>query len=142
MLDVLAGGLQTTVQDRGRVGLRHLGVGSAGALDGYSLRVANLLVGNDADAAVLEITLQGPRLRLREAARIAITGADIEARVDDVVLPGWRPIDLPAGTELALGPCRRGARAYLAFAGGVQVAPVLGSASTDLRAGFGGLEGR
>jgi antagonist of KipI len=142
MIDVLAGGLQTTVQDRGRVGLRHLGVGVAGALDGYSLRVANLLVGNDIDAAALEITLQGPRLRLRHAARIAITGADIDARADGIALPGWRPIALPAGCELAFGPCRRGARAYLALAGGVRVASVLGSASTDLRAGFGGLDGR
>jgi biotin-dependent carboxylase-like uncharacterized protein len=141
-IDVLAGGLQTTVQDLGRFGHRHLGVGVAGALDGYSAHVANLLVGNDATAALLEIALQGPRLHLPRAVRIAITGADIDAHVGGVALPGWRPIDLPAGSELVFGPCRRGARAYLAIAGGVQVAHVLGSASTDLRASFGGHDGR
>jgi len=141
-LTVLAGGLQTTVQDLGRSGHRHLGIGVAGALDAHSLRIGNLLVGNDAGAAALEVTLQGPRLKFGRAVRIAITGADLEAQCDGVALPGWRPIVLPAGCELVLGPCRRGARAYLAIAGGVDVAPVLGSRGTDLRAGFGGLEGR
>jgi KipI family sensor histidine kinase inhibitor len=141
-IQVLAGGLQTTVQDLGRVGHRHLGVGVAGALDAYSARVGNLLVGNAEDAALLEIALQGPRLRFAHAARIAITGADIDVHAGGLALPGWRPIVLPAGTELVLGPCRRGARAYLAIAGGVDVERILGSASTDLRAGFGGFEGR
>jgi KipI family sensor histidine kinase inhibitor len=141
-VEVLAGGMQTTVQDLGRVGWRHLGVGGAGALDGYSARIANLLVGNDENAALLEITLSGPRLRFSHPVRIAITGADIDARVDGVALPGWRPIALPAGSELVFGGCRRGARACLAIAGGLRVAPVLGSAGTDLRAGFGGQDGR
>jgi biotin-dependent carboxylase-like uncharacterized protein len=141
-LEILAGGLQTTVQDLGRFGYRHLGVGVAGALDGYSARVANLLAGNPENSAVLEIALQGPRLRFQHAARVAITGADIDAQAGGIAIPGWRHVDLPAGCELVLGPCRRGARAYLAIAGGVQVNNVLGSASTDLRAGFGGLDGR
>jgi antagonist of KipI len=141
-ITVLASGLQTSVQDAGRFGHRHLGVGTAGALDGYSLRVGNLLVGNVENSAALEITLGGPRLRFDRAVRIAITGADIDAQADGVAIPSWRPTELPAGCELALGACRRGARAYLAIAGGLQVPAVLGSASTDLRAGFGGLEGR
>lgn len=141
-LDVLASGLQTTVQDLGRFGYRHLGVGVAGALDDYSARVGNLLVGNPENSAMLEITLQGPRLRFQQAVRIAITGAELDAHADGIAIPGWRPVDLPAGCDLVLGHCRRGARAYLAIAGGVQVTPVLGSASTDLRAGFGGLDGR
>jgi KipI family sensor histidine kinase inhibitor len=136
-VEVLAPGLQTTLQDPGRIGFRHLGVGTAGALDDYSLRVANLLAGNAQHAAALEITLQGPRLRLHRALRIAITGADIDAHVDGVAIPGWRPVDLPANSELVLGPCRRGARAYLAVAGGFEAEAILGSASTDLRAGFG-----
>ncbi len=139
---VLAPGLLTTVQDLGRPGHRHLGVGIAGALDDFSARVANRLVGNDDNAALLEMTLQGPRLRFERATRIALTGADIDARVGDGVLPGWRPILLPAGSELVLGPCRRGVRAYLAMAGGIDVPRVLGSASTDLRAGLGGVQGR
>jgi antagonist of KipI len=86
--------------------------------------------------------LQGPRLRFHQAARIAITGADVGAHADGIAIPGWHQVDLPGGCELAIGACRHGARAYLAIAGGVQVAAVLGSASTDLRAGFGGVEGR
>lgn len=141
-VQVLTLGLLTTVQDSGRHGLRHLGVGCAGALDAFSLQIANLLVGNNAGAAALEITLAGPRLRFEGAARIALCGADIDAHVGELALPGWRPIDLPAQTELAIGHCRHGARAYLAIAGGIDVPPVLGSASTDLRGGFGGLDGR
>ena len=139
---MLAPGLLTTVQDPGRSGSRHLGVGSAGALDAYSHAIANLLVGNTIDAPTLEITLAGPRLRLDQPMRIAICGADIDAHVGDIAVPGWRPVWLPANTTLSLGACRRGARAYLAVAGGVVVPSVLGSASTDLRGGFGGFRGR
>jgi biotin-dependent carboxylase-like uncharacterized protein len=141
LVAVKAGAL-TTVQDLGRRGFRHLGVGAAGALDTYSLQVANLLVRNKRGAAGLEITLSGPTLRFEKSATIAITGASIDAAIDGVALAGWRPIDVPAGSELKFGACRDGARSYLAIAGGVSVAAVLGSASTDLRAGFGGLEGR
>ena len=141
-LTVLAGGLQTSVQDLGRFGYRHLGVGVSGALDGYSLRVANALVGNPPSSSALEITLAGPRLRFDRAARIAITGAEIDAHVEGVAIPGWRTIDLPRGCELFLGACRRGARAYLAVAGGIEVPMIMGSASTDVRGGFGGHAGR
>ncbi len=139
---VLAPGLLTTLQDGGRRGWRHLGVGTAGALDPFSHAVANRLVGNARDAVTMEISLQGPRLRFDRPARIALCGADIEAAADDTALPGWRHIDLLAGSTLALGRCRRGARAYLAIAGGFAVPSVLGSASTDLRGGFGGMRGR
>lgn len=139
---VLAPGLLTTLQDGGRHGWRHLGVGSAGALDGFSHAVANRLVGNAADAPTLEITLNGPSLRFDRAARIAICGAEIDAVADGAGLPGWRRIDLATGTTLAFGACRRGARAYLAVAGGFAAPRVLDSASTDLRGGFGGARGR
>ena len=141
-LQVITGGLQTTVQDLGRTGFRHLGVSAAGALDSYSARIANLLVGNAETSPLLEITLHGPRLRVPDPVRIAITGADIDAQADGIPISGWRTVDLPAGCNLVLGPCRRGARAYLAIAGGIMVPAVLGSASTDLRARFGGLDGR
>lgn len=141
-LRVLAPGALTTVQDGGRHGYRHLGVGSAGALDAYSHAVANLLVGNRRDAAALEITLAGPRVRFERAARIAVCGAEFDARCDGHAIPAWRPVAIPAGMTLALGACRQGARAYLAIAGGVDVPTVLGSASTDLRGGFGGMDGR
>lgn len=141
-IEVLSPGLLTTVQDAGRFGLRALGVGSAGAADAYSARVANALVGNAAAEALLEITLSGPRLRFERGARIALAGADIEAAIGDVALPGWRPVVVPAGAELRLGGCRRGVRAYLAIEHGLRIDPVMGSASTDLRGGFGGVAGR
>lgn len=134
-------GLLTTVQDDGREGRRHLGVGQAGALDAWSHAVANVLVGNLPGAAALEVTLAGPRLRFEQAARIALCG-DIDARVDAIPVPAWRPMAVPGGATLSLGACRHGARAYLAVAGGIRVPDVLGSASTDLRGGFGGLAGR
>lgn len=139
---VLSPGLLTTVQDAGRGGHRHLGVGQAGALDGLSHALANRLVGNRAGCATLEITLHGPRLRFDRAARIALCGARIDAHVEHAGIPAWRPVDLPAGSVLDLGACRSGARAYLAIAGGFAVPAVLGSLGTDLRGGFGGMRGR
>jgi biotin-dependent carboxylase-like uncharacterized protein len=141
-LQVLSPGLLTTLQDGGRPGFRHLGVGSAGAADPYSLRVANRLVGNPPGAAALEITLAGPRLRFGRSVLIALCGGAIDAACDGSALPGWRPIHLPVGAELQLGAVRRGCRSYLAIAGGLAVAPLLGSRSTDLRGRFGGWQGR
>jgi len=100
------------------------------------------LVGNVRDAALLEVALTGPTLRLRRATTIALCGATIDAHADGVALPGWRPVALPAGSVLVLGACRRGARACVAFDGGIDVPRVLGGRGTDLRGGFGGFEGR
>jgi antagonist of KipI len=140
--EVLAPGALTTLQDRGRVGSRALGVGVAGALDPYSSAVANLLVGNSVDAATLEITLTGPRLLLSHATRIALCGGDFDMRIDGAPIPGWRRISVPAGATIAIGGCRRGARGWLAIAGGFLAPSRLASLSTDLRGGFGGIEGR
>ena len=145
-MHVLAPGLLTTVQDRGREGWRHLGVARAGVLDAASAALANHLVGNHASAATLELTLQGPTVQLPQTTRIALCGAMVAAQFEDTTgqrttIPGGRPIDLPEGT-LRLGALHRGARAWLAIAGGIDVPSVLGSRSTDLRGGFGGLEGR
>ncbi len=139
---VLAPGLLTTIQDLGRPGSRHLGVGSAGALDPYSHSVANLLAGNATNAPTLEMTLVGPRLAFERSAVIALCGAQFDASIDGGAIPLWRRILIPAGATLECGACRLGARAYLAVGGGFEVDAVLGSASTDLRAGFGGLGGR
>ena len=141
-IEVLAAGLATTVQDLGRRGFAALGAGATGAADTYSMRISNLLAGNLQSDAALEISLLGPTLRFIDAARVAITGADIYAQCDGKALAGWRGIDLPAGSELQLGGCRRGARSYLAVLGGVQTPLVLGSRATDLRGGFGGVDGR
>lgn len=142
MIEVLRPGLQTSVQDGGRSGLRHLGVGEAGAADRGALQLANRLLGNALDAAALEITLTGPTLRFTSAAWVALAGADIEAHCNQRALNGGRPFRVPAGARLTLGRCRRGARSYLAVAGGLLVEPVMGSASTDLGGGFGGHCGR
>ena len=143
---VLRPGPLTTVQDSGRIGWRHLGVGRAGALDPDAAALANALVGNPPDAAVLELTLQGPTLALDVPVRVALCGAAVEARFEDARgrtahVPGGRPVALPAGI-LRLGALRGGARAWMAIAGGIDVPPVLGSRSTDLRGGFGGMAGR
>lgn len=142
MIDVEAPGLLTTVQDLGRWGYQHLGLGPCGVMDADAARIANLLVGNDPGAAVLEITLAGPRLVLESGAWIAWTGAPSAVTLNETGLPGWRPAWAPAGSRLSWGGLYRGCRSYLAVGGGIEVPLVLGSRSTDLRAGIGGLEGR
>jgi len=145
-LHVLHGGGLTTVQDLGRSGWRHLGVARAGALDTAQAALANRMVGNPSDAAVLELTLRGPTLAFDRPIRIALCGAWIDAsfegsRARTSAVPCGRPVALPAGT-LTLGTIRAGLRAWLAIAGGIDVPQVLGSRSTDLRGGFGGIDGR
>jgi len=148
-IEVLSPGPLTTVQDLGRSGWRHLGVALAGALDPLAASVANRLVGNPDNAAVLECTLHGPVLRLRRPMQIALCGAEAqagfvpEADTASTTRPVHfgRPVTLPAGT-LRLGGFSGGIRAWLAFAGGLSVPRVLGSRSTDLKSGFGGLDGR
>lgn len=136
-IEVIKPGLLSTVQDGGRIGHARLGVAPSGAMDVPALRLANALVGNAADAAALELTLLGPVLHFPHEALIAITGAEIDVRADAAALPMWRPVYLPAGTLLKVGSMRQGARSYIAFAGGLQAAHCLGSASVDTNAGIG-----
>lgn len=139
---VIEGGLLTTVQDLGRPGYQALGVSPAGAADEYAFRLANWAVGNPPGAAALEITLIGPRLFFPEEAMVVITGADLGPVLDGQPFPMWVATTVPAGSTLAFTGGSRGCRAYLAVAGGIDVPPVLGSRSTDVLGGFGGLEGR
>lgn len=139
---VLTPGWLSSVQDAGRSGHAAIGVGVAGAMDGTALRLANALVDNGANAAAIEITLRGPRLRFETDALIALTGATIDARCGAQAIPAWRPVAIGAGGELEFGDMRRGARAYLAVAGGIDVAQVLGSRSTDINAALGPFNGR
>jgi antagonist of KipI len=141
-MKVIKPGLLTTVQDSGRLGLQHLGVVPGGAMDPVALLLANALVGNERDAAALEITVLGPELQLESDALIALCGAEFEARAGGKPLPMNRPVLLRKGVVLACGRAVRGSRAYLAAAGGIAVPPVLGSRSTFLPARFGGLAGR
>jgi KipI family sensor histidine kinase inhibitor len=146
-LEVLEPGLLTTIQDLGRRGHRRLGVCWAGALDTPAARAANALVGNAAGEAVLECTLAGPRLRFLCPRHFAVTGADLGAVLHRHDLGAWevplgRRVLARPGNELAFTERRGGCRAYLAFAGGLAVPLVLGSRSTDLGSGFGGVDGR
>ncbi|MBB3040242.1 biotin-dependent carboxyltransferase family protein [Nocardioides soli] len=136
-LHVLATGPLVTVQDRGRHGLAHLGVPRAGALDVPAADLANRLVGNHADAAVLEVLLGGLRLRAGTGCWIAVTGALAPLTVGGSARAHARAEWLPAGATLSLGTPVAGVRSYLAVGGGVAVTPVLGSRSTDTLAWVG-----
>jgi biotin-dependent carboxylase-like uncharacterized protein len=136
------GGVATTVQDAGRFHLYHLGMPPSGAFDGYSFRAANLLVGNDEGAAVLEATFNGPTLEFDQDAVVAITGAELPARLDGEDVPLWTAFAVHAGQVLSFDFLRAGARAYIAVAGGIDVPVVFGSRSTYTLCAVGGLEGR
>ena len=141
-LHVVKPGLLTTVQDEGRWGWQHLGVPVAGPMDATAFRLANRLVGNGPEAAGLEITLVGPELRLDTDAVLALTGAELDAMLDDRPMPRLVAVAAAAGSTLRFGQRRRGARAYLAVRGGIDVEPVAGSRATGLAARFGPLGGR
>jgi biotin-dependent carboxylase-like uncharacterized protein len=141
-VEILEPGLATTVQDRGRPGHYDVGIPPSGALDLYSALAANLLVGNDEDAAVLEAAYLGPRLRFTAPAVIAVTGATMPVTVDDEPVPQWQSLEVAEGAVLGFGYLEAGARAYIAVAGGVDVPAVLGSRSTYGLGAFGGFEGR
>jgi biotin-dependent carboxylase-like uncharacterized protein len=141
-IEVIDGGFFTTVQDLGRYGYQRYGVPVSGAMDLFALRVANLLVGNPQSAAALEITLAGPQLRFLADAVVVITGADLQPQIDDRPVPTWRPFAAPDGAVLSFGAARDGLRAYLGIAGGIDVPVVLGSRSTFVKGGIGGVEGR
>ncbi len=141
-LNIIRPGLMTTLQDTGRHGYQKIGVIPSGAMDLYSLRLANILVGNDENEAALEITLTGPTIEFTADVLIAITGGDFQPVIDGQKVPMLRPVAVKAGAILRFGSSRIGCRAYLAVAGGYDVPPVMGSKSTYLRAGFGGMDGR
>jgi antagonist of KipI len=141
-LRVAKPGFFSTIQDRGRFGFAHLGISPAGAADALSLRIANLLVGNDHYAPALEMTLVGASLEFEDSAIIAISGAKCECTAGQNTIPANEAIELPAGAVLQCGSTTGGARNYLAIQGGFDVPIVMGSASTDVRGRFGGFEGR
>lgn len=139
---VLDPGLYTTIQDLGRYGSQQYGVIVSGAMDSYSLRIANLLVGNKEEEGALEITLFGTKLKFESDQLIAITGGDLLATIDGESAPMWRPVLIRKGSVLQFKSAVKGCRAYVAFAGGIAVPEVMGSKSTYVRAGIGGFQGR
>jgi biotin-dependent carboxylase-like uncharacterized protein len=137
MIAVVKAGLLTTVQDLGRPGFAHLGVARSGALDQPALVLANRLVGNLDTAAGLETTLTGASLRAESAVTVAVTGAPARLTVDGAPADFGAAVTVPAGSLLEIGVASSGVRSYLAVAGGITVAPVLGSRSTDTLSGLG-----
>ncbi|KJY18743.1 MULTISPECIES: biotin-dependent carboxyltransferase family protein [Streptomyces] len=134
---VVRPGALTTVQDRGRPGHAHLGVPRSGALDTAAYALANRLLGNPPDAAVLETTLDGVSLRAAALTVVVVTGAPCPVRISGRPVAWGAPVGLPAGAELEVGRAESGLRSYVAVRGGIAVAPVLGSRSTDLLSGLG-----
>ncbi len=139
---VLSAGLHDTVQDRGRFGYQALGFSPAGAMDRRSAAIANLLLGNPVQAAVLECAFEGPRLLFERPAVVCLAGASTEARLDGVPLEPYAARAVEAGQTVEVGRAVTGAYAYLAVAGGVDVPSAMGSRSTSAVCGLGGLEGR
>jgi antagonist of KipI len=139
---VVEPGPLTTVQDLGRYGFQQFGVPVSGALDEYSSRAANLLVGNAEDAALLEITFMGPKFEVLAAAAIAVTGAEIPILLNGRPQETWEAFSVRQGDTLVFKSARSGVRAYLAVSGGIDVPEVMGSRSTYLGAKLGGFQGR
>jgi antagonist of KipI len=142
VIHVQAPGLFTTVQDLGREGFGPMAVSPSGAADSVSLRVGNRLVGNAEGAAALEMTLLGGSFLFPQGAIVALTGSDFGATLDATRIECWKPVEISPGQTLSLGPTRSGSRCYLCVRGGIAVKPFLGSASTHILSGLGGLDGR
>jgi antagonist of KipI len=141
-LEILSPGPLTTVQDLGRYGFGRYGVPPSGALDSFSLRVANLLVGNPETEAGLEITLMGLKVRVLTDLVVALCGGDLQPHLNDKPFDMWCSGIVKKGDTLFLKAARTGCRAYLAVGGGISLAPVLASKSTNLASKFGGYQGR
>ena len=139
---VLAPGPFTTVQDTGRIGFRHMGIPVSGALDSFSGRVANMLVGNAEDCALLESTIVGPQLAILSEADIALTGAEMNAKLNYTPIETWKTIRVVPGDVLTLGQVKHGCRGYLAVSGGIAVPEIMGSRSTYAGGKLGGYKGR
>ncbi|HEY3067113.1 MAG TPA: biotin-dependent carboxyltransferase family protein [Methylomirabilota bacterium] len=142
MITIVDPGPQTTVQDLGRPGHLRYGIPPSGPMDRTAFVLGNRLVANADGAAGLECTLVGPRFRTDAPCAIAVTGADVPVTVNDANVPTWTTIPLAAGDTVRVGAARAGVRAYVTFAGGLDIPRVLGSSATYLRGRLGGVEGR
>lgn len=139
---VLIPGALTTVQDLGRFGYQRFGIGVSGVMDEAAARAANYLVGNDPNAALLEMTVAGAKLEFLSPCQIALAGADMGALLNGEPAPRGRTLNIAAGDILQLGFIKNGCRAYLAFGGGIDVPVVMNSRSTNLKCALGGFNGR
>lgn len=142
MIRIAKPGLLTTVQDLGRPGYQQYGIVVGGALDSFAARVVNLCVGNDDNAALLEMAQTGPEIAFDRDALMAWGGGDFDPRIGGQPVPRDRPVRVAAGETVSFGPARAGLRAWMAIAGGIDVPLVMGSRTTYRRAGIGGHHGR
>jgi biotin-dependent carboxylase-like uncharacterized protein len=141
-VNVIKPGLSTTVQDLGRPGYYHIGIPLSGAMDRLAAKAANWLVGNKEGAAVLEAVFMGPELKFTEEATVAVTGAELPPKVDGEVRDTWTSFKVKKGQTLSFDFLKKGARAYIAISGGIDVPVVLGSRSTYALGALGGFKGR
>jgi biotin-dependent carboxylase-like uncharacterized protein len=141
-IEIIEPGLGSTVQDLGRPGYYNVGIPPSGALDLRSALVANLLVGNDDGAALIESPYMGPKLRFTDPTVVAVTGGRMDVKLNGQDVPQWESFEVAAGDELSFGYLQEGARIYIAVAGGIDVPAVLGSRSTYAIGAFGGFSGR
>lgn len=141
-IEVTTGGLSTTVQDAGRPGQYAIGMPPSGAMDQFSYRIGNLLVGNDERAASLEATYIGPTLRFTDDRVVAVTGATAPLTLNGEPMPLWQSFAVRQGDVLSFGMIEAGARPYVAVSGGIDVPEYLGSRSTYTLTGIGGYDGR
>lgn len=141
-ITILNPGMLTSVQDLGRIGYQQYGVSVSGVMDPRSASIANILVDNDEGEAVLECTMMGPHLRFDAPNIIAITGGDLGATLDGQSIDTYRAVPVNAGQTLRFTMLRTGCRAFVAFAGGLDIPVVMGSRSTDMKAKIGGYQGR
>jgi antagonist of KipI len=135
-------GMMSTIQDRGRTGYRAYGMTVSGVMDRYASNMANILAGNDPEAAVVEMTMRGARFKFPHEAYVAVCGADMQGKLNGSKIKNWSGFYVPATSELTFDYAVTGCRAYLAFRGGIGVPQVMGSRSTYLRARLGGYQGR
>ncbi|MCK8816902.1 biotin-dependent carboxyltransferase family protein [Natroniella sulfidigena] len=141
-LKIIKAGPMTTIQDLGRFGYMKYGMPTAGAVDQYAFKIANILVGNPEDEAAIEATFLGPTIQFKVEAVIAITGGGMNPELDGKEIPMWQAVKVSKGSKLSLNGVKAGLRGYIAIRGGIKLPEVMGSKSTYLRGELGGFKGR
>ena len=141
-IDVLKPGFQSTIQDLGRNGFSHYGISKSGAADDLSIRLGNLIVGNNENAASIEMTLVGGEFKFEIDSTIVLTGSKFAAMIDNKSIPFNEAIKISANQTLSIGQTMEGARCYLAVKGGIDVTNVFSSKTTHLTSKMGGIDGR
>ena len=142
ILKVITPGPLSTIQDGGRFGYMSTGFGSGGAMDLRSMRIANILVGNNENDGVIEMTMLGLSAEFTCPSVIALTGADMQPKINGEDIPMYESVEVQAGDKLNMGAAKQGMRGYLAVSGGFDIDPVMGSQSTNLKVKLGGFQGR